>query len=1507
MKENNFRKLISFISLFFFLSSIQAQHEGHDHHDHEGHSHKGLPQFEFIENKNQFHENVKFEMPMGGMNRLFLEEKAFTYLFYEEEIIKALHDLGLKGTKEEKENYQISGHSYKVKFQNALSPTITGNSKKKHYYNYFKGDDPSKWAGGIPVFEKVYYENLYNNINLETYSEEGHFKYDFIVEPNGNPDEIKLEYEGMDRLALLDGNLIIYTSVGNARESKPYAYQVIQGKEIKVECNYVLENNVLSFHFPNGYEETSQLVIDPQVVGATLSGTTGSANFGHTATFDNEGNIYAGGISFGSGYPTNNGAFQQSFGGGEVDMAVTKYNPTGSTLLYATYIGGTGSDFPHSMIVDFNNQLSVLGSTYSGNFPTTSNAFQNNLGGNSDIVITKLNANGTGLVGSTYIGGSGSDGINQSNINISYGEEYRGEIVLDGQGNIYVASVSSSSNFPTTANAFQENYTSAQEAVVFKMNSDLSTLYWSTYLGSTDNDTASGLRVDDFGNTFVAGTAGAADFPMVATGVQNTWLGGQENAYLVSLSANGQEMTNGTFWGTSNGNDHGYFVDIDEDNNIHMIGTTTGTGILHTPNAYSNNPDSKQFLVAFNSQLSQVVYSTTIGRGNAPIPNGSFYDFVPIAFMVDKCNNIYFSGYLASSGLPTTSDAINVSANTFYLGVLTPNAEDLSFGTYYANADHVDGGTSRFDKAGIVYQAVCSCFSGVVNNNSVLNTNSDAWATGQSEYCDIGVFKIDFEIETVTAAFTALPSASGCVPFNVDFDYTGQDGETFTWIIEGNEVAITENTNYTFNEVGTYTVMLIAEAGSTCNVIDTSFLQIDVLDGTSNLTEHSFCPGEETLFLDVSTVNATYNWQDNSTGATYQVTEAGTYWVDITIPGCSQRDSFIVEVASEINVLLGADQSFCDVPGLDLSAFHPQAAIYEWSTGEDTPTITVSTTDNYAVTLYDEFGCTVEDEISLVFGTTPVFSLEDSLICEGEVITLTTPLDVEYLWSDGSTASTLDISQPGIYGLILNDNGCYFSDSMQLSFAPEMAVNLGEDQSVCDVTSYTLNAFHPNAALYEWSTGEETPSVVVSESNNYAVTLYDEYGCSVEDDINLVFSTTPVFSLEDSLICEGEVITLTTPLDVEYLWSNGSTDDSINISEAGEYSLELNNNGCYYSDAMELSVSHNPVALFAHGVSCEGDCDGAIDGYLINSNLDILELEWSTGSTDLSLEGLCPGIYTLTVTNEVGCVFVNPAEVLEPSIVEYELTWEDVTCPGDANGIIEVINTSGGTPPYQYSWNGEPFIYNSQLDSLSGGDNNVIITDANGCSFSEDIFIYEPFENMVDAGEDKRIELGDSVRIDGYVLSTTGQDIFWTENDGIWCTRCIKPFASPVNTTTYVITVIDIASGCIIQDSMTVFVDKPRAVYIPNAFTPNLDGFNDNFTIYTNQGVRRIKSLKIFDRWGELVFQDENFPPNDDTQYGWNGMFREKEMNPAVFAYVAEVEFKDDAVILFKGDVTLVR
>lgn len=1322
---------------------------------------------EFIPNQNQCNSKVNYSVGLGNMDKLFLTDEGFTYIFHNNDQVEELHDILLIKDPVVMKNHRISGHVYNIDFIGADLSMSHGHDSQKHKYNFFRGNNPEKWASNVPVFHETEFTEMYPNINMKVYSDEGMPKYDFIINPGGDPNLIRSRYEGTDQLYLRDGNLIIQTSINTVIEAAPIAYQLINGIKVLIDCKYELDGDILSYSFPNGYGKGETLIIDPTVIGATLSGFTGVQIFGNTSCFDNSGNIYNGGTAYDIGLATTPGAFQTNYADPEsgnsslVDMAFHKYNSDASELIYGTYVGGVGFDIPHSTIVDNYGQLCILGSTSASDFPTTTNAYQSQFGGQTDIVIVKLSSDGTSLIGSTFLGGEDNDGLNLSLLEDAYGDKYRGEIILDNQGDIYITSVTSSVNFPVTPNAYQPALNSQnisqiarQDAVVLKINSDLSTLFWSTYLGGDNADTGYGIRIDDEGSIYVTGIAGESNF----ADINSLWPGGIQSAYVVKLSANGQNLLKGIFYGT-NGIDHSYFLDIDEDDNVHIYGRTTGD-IVPTPNTYTYGSNKSQFITAFNKDLDEIIYQTTIGNND-----DSEYSFVPAAFMVDKCNSIYFSGYYASQDLPTTADAIlsNVTQDAFYLGVLTPNAEELSFGTYFGNADHVDGGTSRFDKGGIIYQGVCSC----VEQDRTLNTSSNAYAQIQESRCDMGMFKIDFDIATVTAKAAVLPGSSGCAPFAADFTYTGQDGEEFLWDFGDGTTTTSMNPSHTFDQSGEYMVTLIASSVGTCNVSDTTTITINVLNGESTTIDTTYCQSDNFLFLDATIPNGTFLWQDGSSTSTYVVVEPGIYWVDISTAGCSQRDSFIVS---------------------------PPPNQYE--------------------------------------------------------------------------------------------------------------LDLGADLQLCDELSYDITTPLENGITYEWSTNQNSNTISITESGTYGITVTDALGCLKIDEIDILMGVTPNLGLgNDTTLCQGVSILLSVPDEDEttYEWQDGSTENILLANSSGTYSLTAENNGCINTEEFLLSYAPQPDLIFdTQDINCFDECNGTIA--INNQSTANINYQWPQG---INLEELCPGSYIVTMTDQFNCQYEEQLIIESPELVSTAVTFNNVSCAEAMDGFIEIA-TTGGVTPYQYEFNNTTGLPTGLFSELSGGIYNWQVIDANGCEQSGVIDIYEPPIVEIYAGTDTTIELGSSTLFDSWVMPQENQTISWDNWTVLDCSDCITPLANPVNTTLFEMTVTDQTTGCEIKDQVEVRVQKDRTTLIPNVISPNGDGQNDWLSIFGNKGIRQIRTLKIFDRWGELIFIKQNFQANNHN-LGWDGKFNGKDVVPGVYVYLAEVEYLDDHIEVLSGDITVLK
>jgi gliding motility-associated-like protein len=676
------------------------------------------PTIKIIENKGQWDPQVLFKAAIPGGD-FYITRNAFVYALIDEQALHALlHDGETSAV--------VKGHNYKVSFNGSnAAPMVQKINPFAEQYNYFTGNNSNNWASGCRAYEKVVLQNMYNGIDVEVVAGNESIKINYIIHPGANPAAIKLTYTGTEGLTLSEQALLIKTSLVQIKEEKPIAFQ--QNKE--VGCRYLLTDSVLGFKLHH-YNTSLPLVIDPNIVFGTYSGSVAD-NFGFTATFDTSGKAYAGGTVYSSGFPVTMGAYQRTFGGGSGqglgrDMGILKFSADGSQLLYATYIGGSHNEQPHSIICNNSGELYVFGTTESANFPSTTSAYDKTHNGEADMVVCWLSADGTQLKASTFIGGTGDDGINGSKSNqqysnsnpltFNYGDFYRGEIKLDASGNVVVASSTRSGtgkNFPLVNN-FQSAFGGGnQDGCVLRLSSDLSSLLFSSYLGGSGDDALYGVAFDATNSILVTGGTNSSN---IGKNAGSLAYNGDVDGFVAKLNASGFSLQKLVYVGTSV-YDQSYFIDVDADNLVYITGQTLGT--YRVKGKVYDTPDGRHFISILNNNLDSLMYSTVFGTGSINI------NLSPSAMMVDNCGKVYVSGWGGSAnagfnqsteptfGFETTPDAFQstTDGSDFYLIVLSKHLSTLKYATYIGgsnSADHVDGGTSRFDKRGIVYQSICA-------------------------------------------------------------------------------------------------------------------------------------------------------------------------------------------------------------------------------------------------------------------------------------------------------------------------------------------------------------------------------------------------------------------------------------------------------------------------------------------------------------------------------------------------------------------------------------------------------------------------------------------------------------------------------------------------------------------------------------------------------------------------------------------------------------------------------
>lgn len=983
---------------------------------------------QFVPNEGQWKEHFLYKSTSPSAD-IYLEQSGITYTVGDKDNPAKIDQVKEGGVTTPQ---ILKYHAYKMKWIGANTDATTAASKKQSFYNnYYLGKDPGRWKSKVGVYLNVDYKNLYNNVDLHIGSEKGNVKYDFIVYKNGNPDNIQLRFDGLDKMKLEKGNLILYTSVGTVTEIKPFAYQYINGERKEVSCLYKLKDNTVSFYFPDGYNKAEILTIDPTIVFATLTGSTAD-NWGFTATYDTLGYFYAGGIVGGLGYPTTTGAFQVTFNGGTTgipgynelpcDISITKFNPTGNALIYSTYLGGSGDEMPHSIVVDQNNNLIVAGKTFSTNYPVTTSAFDTSANGGIDIFVTKFNSLGTALLASTYIGGSNDDGTNitygyygdHNTLRYNYGDASRSEVICDKQGNIYVAASTQSGNFPVTTNAAKSTISGTQDGVFFKLNSNLSSLTYSTYIGGNSNDAAYVLTLDTAQtHVYVAGGTQSSDFfTTYSSGtLYPNYMGGVADGFICRFQNSGSyPLLKATYIGTSD-YDQCYGLQIDTENNVYSMGQSMGAFPV-TAGVYSN-PGSHQFLIKLDSLLSSDIYSTVFGSGATTTPNIS-----PVAFLVDKCENVYISGWgsdlhefgapstgLSTTNLPITSDAFQstTDGNDFYFIVFSKNALSLLFASYFGSVgkqEHVDGGTSRFDPNGVVYQAICSsCGAG-----SAFPATPGAWATVDgSTNCNLGAVKIAFNLGSVNAQAQATPDATGCAPLTVNFTNESANATSYEWHFDdGSDVNTQVAPTHTFTEPGVYNVMMIAYNPNACKVRDTAYLTITVSDTVINagfdVVKTDSCLSFTVAINNTSTPppggnisNATFQWDfgdsNTFTGANppdHTYTDEGTYQIRLimTYPNaCNSPDTVIKTVSFQKNDVAAsfATPNACAGSTTAFSNTSTNATSWSWSFGDGSTSNDENPSHNYepgnyTVTLiaFNPTSCNKADTFSATVNIYPV-------------------------------------------------------------------------------------------------------------------------------------------------------------------------------------------------------------------------------------------------------------------------------------------------------------------------------------------------------------------------------------------------------------------------------------------------------------------------------------------------------------------------------------------------------
>ncbi len=769
----------------------------------------------FIQNKGQWNAEVLFRADIPGGD-LFITKKGLVYNFIDEE---ALHH-----QQHQQVDQAVNAHAIFLNFVDANPyPQANGYQPNSTLYNYYLGNDKTKWASGALAYKKVILKGIYPHVDFEITGVNGGVKTAFIVHKAESRHAIKISYTGADSLFIEDFNLVIKHSLGSVKELPPISYITNAVITDELATQYQLVNGLLQYqlNLPKGLGQEDSLIIDPSVVFSTFSGSVAD-NFGFTATFDGTGNSYAGGTVYSAGFPTKAGAYQLNYAGGVTtneetgrDVGILKFSPDGSQLLYATYIGGSNNEQPHSMSCDNSGNLYIMGTTKSANFPTNG-GYDNSHNGQYDLFVTCLNPSGSSMLYGTFIGGASDDGFNGISSDAStynsnapntfnYGDTYRGDIRLDSKNFVYIATTTRSTPLQglPLVNATQNTFGGGlQDGWVLVLPPQLNQIAFSSYIGGSGSDAAFSIRVN--GNDFyVAGGTTSNDLPNSAANPLK-YKGGVDGYVAKYNQLNLYAHQTTAYLGT-NSYDQAFFVSTDQRNQVYVAGQTTGSFAKVGAVYHENN--GKLFITVLDANLKTIVLQNAYGPGILS----------PSAFMVDKCERVYLSGWGGETnnafnqsnsnirGFVTTKDAFQrtTDGSDFYMVIFNRNLSSIGYASYFGgpqSQEHVDGGTSHFDENGVVYQSVCAGCGGLSDFPTTVGAysrvNNGKRPNGSPTGCNNALFKFNARPTPkppIMRDTTINIIATDSVLFR--FDITDENGDSIVvYKLEGNLLTLSPNT-----------------------------------------------------------------------------------------------------------------------------------------------------------------------------------------------------------------------------------------------------------------------------------------------------------------------------------------------------------------------------------------------------------------------------------------------------------------------------------------------------------------------------------------------------------------------------------------------------------------------------------------------------------------------------------------------------------------------------------------
>jgi len=816
------------VGLVFVITLIPFSAQGTDHLSKKGESTErdgaamirisetyGKLPLHFEANQGQVDQRVRFLSRGSGYNLLLTSNEAVLTLSRRENN-KDNNSTAERGGRERIGEGLIPTGNLWMRWEGANEEAkiegVEGLDGKSHY---IIGNDPKKWRTNISLYRKVRYRDLYPGVDLVYYGNQGQLEYDLIVMPEGDPNAIRLAIEGAEEVRVNEGgDLVVRISGGEVIQHKPLIYQETEGKREIIRGGYVVDSLGkqdekgkvrISFKIDH-FDREKPLIIDPYLVYSTYLGGS-STDTAYGIAVDDSGSAYIAGMTLSPDFPTINPIQGLN---GNADAFVTKIDPSGTALVYSTYLGGANSlnatnDAATVIAVDSSGSAYITGNTCSTDFPTLNPIQAVYGGGITDGFVTKLNPSGSALVYSTYLGGNGENDNGSG-------------IVVDSSGNAYITGGTKSTNFPTL-NAFQPSNAGGGDAFVTKLSSS-GALVYSTYLGGSSYDGGYSIAVDSSGSAYITGSTYSPNFP-TKNPIQASLGGWDSDAFVTKLNPSGTALVYSTFLGGRVPGVFGYDIDygmgiaVDDSGSAYVVGSTWCPDFPTVNPIQASNAGSRDLFIAkVNPEGTALVYSTYLGGSNNDDGSG---------IALDGTGSAYITGYTSSTDFPTS----NAIQGTYgggdwdaFVTKLNPSGSALVWSTYLGGNDADYAQWIAVDSAGSAY------ITGFTSSTDfpTLNPFQGSKAAGHDAF----VTKIDSGTPTLSVTPTDGLTSSGIqggpfTPSSKDYTLQNTGGSSINWTASKTKTWVT-----------------LSSAGGTLDAGASTTVTVSINSGANSLTPGSY-------------------------------------------------------------------------------------------------------------------------------------------------------------------------------------------------------------------------------------------------------------------------------------------------------------------------------------------------------------------------------------------------------------------------------------------------------------------------------------------------------------------------------------------------------------------------------------------------------------------------------------------------------------------------------------------